>query len=57
MVPELQAAAATDSTRWSTAHGERPTGEQHLATYRVGSLLVGGKRELCLVKQISGRPR
>ena len=31
----------------------RREGERHMTLYRVGSLLVGQRRELCLIKNIS----
>ena len=33
--------------------GERRDGERHMTLYRVGSILVGDRRELCLIKNIS----
>lgn len=33
--------------------GERRDGERHLTLFRVGSLTIGGRRELCLIKNIS----
>ena len=32
---------------------ERRDGERHMTLYRVGSILVGDRRELCLIKNIS----
>jgi hypothetical protein len=32
---------------------ERREGERHLTLFRVGSIIVGGRRELCLVKNVS----
>lgn len=46
----------TASLRSITAASEGPTGadeEQHLTMFRVGSLLTGGIRDLCLVKKVS----
>lgn len=34
-------------------NGERRSGERHLTLFRVGSFLVEGRRELCLIKNIS----
>jgi hypothetical protein len=33
--------------------GDRREGERHLTLYRVGSITVGDRRELCLIKNIS----
>jgi len=33
--------------------GDRRDGERHMTLYRVGSILVDGRRELCLIKNIS----
>lgn len=33
---------------------ERRTGERHLSLLRVGALVIGGRRELCLIRNISG---
>ena len=33
--------------------GERRGGERHLTLYRVGCLVIGDRRELCLIKNIS----
>ena len=33
--------------------GDRRDGERHLTMYRVGSITVGDRRELCLIKNIS----
>lgn len=33
--------------------GDRRDGERHLTLYRVGSILIKGRRELCLIKNIS----
>jgi len=35
------------------AEGDRRDGERHMTLYRVGSILVDGRRELCLIKNIS----
>jgi hypothetical protein len=35
------------------ADSDRRDGERHLTLYRVGSILVDGRRELCLIKNIS----
>lgn len=35
------------------AHPERRSDERHLSLFRVGSILIGDRRELCLVKNIS----
>jgi len=32
---------------------ERRTGERHLSLLRVGALVIGGRRELCLIRNIS----
>jgi hypothetical protein len=32
---------------------DRRDGERHLTLYRVGSIVIGGRRELCLIKNIS----
>lgn len=55
MVPGLRAGEPLNSARRPTGRRKGATGEQDLSLYRVGSLLAGGKRELCLVKQISTR--
>lgn len=34
--------------------GERRDGGRHLTLYRVGAMLIDGRRELCLIKNISG---
>jgi hypothetical protein len=34
--------------------GERRAGERHLTLFRVGSIMVDDRRELCLIKNISG---
>ena len=34
-------------------HGERWTGDRHLSLLRVGSLTIAGRRELCLIRNIS----
>lgn len=36
------------------AGGERRSEERHLALFRVGSISIDGRRELCLVKNVSG---
>jgi hypothetical protein len=36
------------------APDDRRGGERHLTLFRVGSMLVEGRRELCLIKNISG---
>ena len=33
--------------------GERRDGERHLTLFRVGSIIIDGRRELCLIKNIS----
>jgi hypothetical protein len=33
--------------------GERREGERHLTLFRVGSIMIGDRRELCLIKNIS----
>lgn len=35
------------------AEGNRRADERHLALFRVGTIVVGGRRELCLVKNVS----
>jgi len=35
------------------AENERRDGQRHMTLYRVGSILVEGRRELCLIKNIS----
>lgn len=35
------------------AQADRRDGERHLTLYRVGSLMLGDRRELCLIKNIS----
>jgi hypothetical protein len=35
------------------APGERREGERHLTLFRVGSITIGDRRELCLIKNIS----
>ena len=35
------------------AEAERRDGQRHMTLYRVGSILVDGRRELCLIKNIS----
>lgn len=35
------------------APSDRREGERHMTLYRVGSLLIGDRRELCLIKNIS----
>lgn len=35
------------------APGERRDGERQLTLFRVGSMMVGGRRELCLIKNLS----
>lgn len=35
------------------APGDRREGERHLTLYRVGSITIDGRRELCLIKNIS----
>jgi hypothetical protein len=35
------------------APGDRRDGERHLTLYRVGSITIGDRRELCLIKNIS----
>ena len=37
-----------------SAAEERRDGERHLTLYRVGSIMIGQRRELCLIKNISG---
>ena len=37
----------------SAADSERRTGERHMTLYRVGSILMDDRRELCLIKNIS----
>lgn len=37
----------------AAATGERRDGERHMTLYRVGSILVEDRRELCLIKNIS----
>lgn len=44
----LSAAPPTPS-----APGERREGDRHMTLFRVGSLIVDGRRELCLIKNIS----
>ncbi|HEX6741867.1 MAG TPA: PilZ domain-containing protein [Sphingomicrobium sp.] len=34
-------------------HGDRWTGEKHLSLLRVGSLTIAGRRELCLIRNVS----
>jgi hypothetical protein len=36
------------------APDERRTGQRHMTLFRVGTLLVDGRRELCLIRNISG---
>lgn len=55
MVPGLRAGEPLNSARRPTGRRKGATGEQDLSLYRVGSLLAGGKRELCLVKRVSSR--
>ena len=37
----------------SPADGDQRGGERHLTLFRVGSIIIRGRRELCLVKNIS----
>ena len=37
----------------SASHPERRDGERQMTLYRVGSIMVDGRRELCLIKNIS----
>jgi hypothetical protein len=37
------------------APGDRRDGERHLTLFRVGSVMIGERRELCLIKNISAR--
>jgi hypothetical protein len=48
-----------DTTHYSLstaapARPERRTGERHLSLLRVGALMIGERRELCLIRNISG---
>jgi hypothetical protein len=43
----------SDAPQEPAGDGERRDGERHMTLYRVGSILVEDRRELCLIKNIS----
>lgn len=43
----------SEDTPRPTARPERRGGERHMTLYRVGSITIGDRRELCLIKNIS----
>ena len=43
----------SDSPPLPAGDGERREGERHMTLYRVGSILIEDRRELCLIKNIS----
>lgn len=55
---ELQVKAPGQTTLYSLSEqppqpGDRRAGDRHLTLFRVGTVLIGGRRELCLIKNIS----
>ena len=43
----------SDAAPMPQAQSDRRDGERHMTLYRVGSIMVEGRRELCLIKNIS----
>lgn len=43
----------SDAPPAAAGHSDRRDGERHMTLYRVGSILVDNRRELCLIKNIS----
>lgn len=55
---ELRVKAPVQTTLYSLSEqppqpSDRRGGERHLTLFRIGTVLIGGRRELCLIKNIS----